>query len=43
MFGTSGLERAHAADEHVAVADVMRVARALVRLILRFDGHQAGG
>ena len=37
MFGTPGLERAHAADEHVAVADVMRVARTLVRLILRFD------
>ncbi len=37
MFGTPGLERAHAADEHVAVADVLRVARTLVRVILRFD------
>jgi acetylornithine deacetylase len=37
MFGTPGLERAHAADEYAAVADVMRVARALVRVILRFD------
>jgi len=37
MFGTPGLERAHAADERVTVADVMRVARTLVRLILRFD------
>ena len=37
MFGTPGLERAHAADEHVAIDDAMRVARTLVRLILRFD------
>ena len=37
MFGTPGLERAHAADEHVAVADAVRIARTLVRLILRFD------
>ena len=37
MFGTPGLERAHAADEHVAIADALRVARTLVRVILRFD------
>jgi acetylornithine deacetylase len=37
MFGTPGLERAHAADEHVVLADVLRVARTLVRVILRFD------
>lgn len=36
MFGTPGLERAHAADEHAVIDDVLRVARALVRLILRF-------
>jgi acetylornithine deacetylase len=40
MFGTPGLERAHAADEYVAIADAMRVARTLVRVILRF--HPAG-
>lgn len=38
MFGVPGLERAHAADEYVPVADVMRVARTLVRTILRFEG-----
>ncbi len=38
MFGVPGLERAHAADEFVPVADVMCVARVLVRLILRFSG-----
>ena len=37
MFGTPGLERAHAADEHVAIADALRIARTLVRVILRFD------
>jgi acetylornithine deacetylase len=37
MYGTPGLERAHAADEHVVLADVVRVARTLVRVILRFD------
>jgi acetylornithine deacetylase len=36
MFGTPGLERAHAADEYVVVDDIMRVARTLVRVILRF-------
>ena len=36
MFGTPGLERAHAADEHVAIADALRIARVLVRVILRF-------
>ena len=37
MFGTPGLERAHAADEYVDVGDALRIARALVRVILRFD------
>jgi len=36
MFGTPGIERAHAVDEHVAVADVVTLARVLVRLVLRF-------
>jgi acetylornithine deacetylase/succinyl-diaminopimelate desuccinylase-like protein len=40
MFGTPGLERAHAADEYVAIADAMRVARTLVRVILRFDPRE---
>jgi acetylornithine deacetylase len=43
MFGTPGLELAHAADERVAVADVMRVARTLVRLLLRFDDPERDG
>ncbi len=43
MFGTPGLERAHAADEHVAVADALRIARALVRVILRFDPEGTDG
>ena len=36
MFGTPGLERAHAADEHVAIGDALRIARTLVRVMLRF-------
>ena len=43
MFGTPGLERAHAADEHVAIADALRIARALVRVILRFDPEGTDG
>ena len=43
MFGTPGLERAHAADEYVAVADALRIARALVRVILRFDPEGSDG
>lgn len=42
MFGTPGLERAHAADEHVALSDVLCVARTLVRLLLRFDSAAGG-
>jgi acetylornithine deacetylase len=36
MLGTPGLERAHAADEYVVVEDVVRVARALIRMIVGF-------
>ena len=36
MFGTPGLERAHAVDEYVAVDDLVRLARALVRVLARF-------
>jgi acetylornithine deacetylase len=35
MYGTRGLELAHAVDERVAVADVAAVARTIARLILR--------
>jgi acetylornithine deacetylase len=38
MFGTPGIELAHAVDERVAVADVVTLARVLVRLVLRFGG-----
>ena len=43
MVGTPGFERAHAADEYVEVADVLRLARTLVRLILRFRADGVGG
>jgi acetylornithine deacetylase len=36
MFGTPGLERAHAVDEFVEVADLERLTRALIRVIARF-------
>jgi acetylornithine deacetylase len=36
MFGTSGLERAHAVDEYVACDDLVRLARAIIRVIARF-------
>lgn len=35
MFGTPGLERAHAVDEFVEVADLVALARTLVRVIAR--------
>lgn len=37
MVGTPGLEQAHAVDEHVDVADVLAVARILVRVIASFS------
>ena len=36
MFGTPGLERAHAVDEHVELSHLVSVARTLVRVIARF-------
>jgi acetylornithine deacetylase/succinyl-diaminopimelate desuccinylase-like protein len=36
MFGTPGLERAHAVDEYVEIGDLLHVARAIVRVIARF-------
>ncbi len=36
MLGTPGLERAHAADEWVSVADLVRVARAIAQVLVRF-------
>jgi acetylornithine deacetylase len=36
MFGTPGLKRAHAVDEYVEVADLVSVARTLIRVIARF-------
>ncbi len=35
MFGPPGIERAHAVDERVAVADLVAVARALARVLVR--------
>jgi acetylornithine deacetylase len=37
MFGTPGLERAHAVDEYVEVADLVSLSRALIRAIVRFQ------
>jgi acetylornithine deacetylase len=36
MFGTPGLERAHAVDEYVELADLERLTRSLIRVIARF-------
>jgi acetylornithine deacetylase len=36
MFGTPGLERAHAVDEYVEVAELVALTRALIRVIARF-------
>ncbi len=36
MFGPSGIELAHAVDEHVAIADLEAVARVIVRCVLAF-------
>jgi acetylornithine deacetylase len=36
MFGTPGLERAHAVDEFVEIADLVALARTLIRVIARF-------
>src|SRR5258705_10779555 len=36
MFGTPGLERAHAVDEYVVAEDLIALARTLIRVIARF-------
>jgi acetylornithine deacetylase len=36
MFGTGGIERAHAVDERVAIADVEELARVIERVIREF-------
>jgi acetylornithine deacetylase len=38
MVGTPGLAQAHAVDESVAVADLISLARILIRVIARFGG-----
>jgi acetylornithine deacetylase len=42
MFGPGGLERVHGVDERVRVDDLMTVARAIVRVVLRFGGGERG-
>lgn len=39
MLGTPGLERAHAVDEYVETADLVKLARMLVRVIARFSSR----
>jgi acetylornithine deacetylase/succinyl-diaminopimelate desuccinylase-like protein len=41
MFGTPGLERAHAANEYADVADTLRIARTIVRVLLRWGRTDA--
>jgi acetylornithine deacetylase len=36
MFGTPGLERAHAVDEYVEIAELVTLTRALIRVVARF-------
>jgi acetylornithine deacetylase len=36
MVGTTGIERAHAVDEHVTIDEVVRLAQILTRVIERF-------
>jgi acetylornithine deacetylase len=36
MFGTPGLERAHAVDEYVEIAELVTLTRALIRVLARF-------
>ena len=43
MFGPRGLDKAHAVDEDVSLADLVTVARALVRLLLRFRRSRSAG
>jgi acetylornithine deacetylase len=39
LFGPGGIERAHAADEHVAIDDLVAVARVIVRCAVAFAGR----
>lgn len=39
MLGTPGIELAHAVDERVAVADLVALARTLVRVVARWGGR----
>jgi acetylornithine deacetylase len=39
LFGPGGIERAHAADEHVAIDDLVAVARVIVRCALAFGAR----
>ena len=39
MLGTPGLERAHAVDEYVETADLVKLARMLIRAIARFESR----
>jgi acetylornithine deacetylase len=39
MAGPSGIERSHAVDERVRVADLVAVARAIVRVVWAFSAR----
>ncbi len=39
MAGTPGIELAHAVDERIGIADLTRLARAIVRVLVRASGH----
>jgi acetylornithine deacetylase len=43
MLGTTGIERAHAVDEYVELAELVAVARALVRVVCRFSANGGSG
>jgi acetylornithine deacetylase len=36
MLGTAGIERAHAVDEYVEIAELATVARTIIRVLCRF-------
>lgn len=42
LFGPSGIELAHAVDEHVDIGELHAVARVIVRCAAAFAGHRAG-
>jgi acetylornithine deacetylase/succinyl-diaminopimelate desuccinylase-like protein len=41
MAGTGGLDRAHAVDEWVDLAELAAVARAMIRAVIRSSGAPA--